>query len=112
MNERTARPRHSTAPSVPVAPTLPGTGIDEEALTRLLPPWAVILHNDDHNAMDHVVRSLLRCVPSLTPEEAIEVMFTAHYHGEATVIECPKETAEHYRNCLESSGLTATIEPA
>jgi ATP-dependent Clp protease adaptor protein ClpS len=94
------------------APAKPTVEFDEETLTRLLPPWAVILHNDDHNSMEHVIRSLLRCVPSLTPEEAIEIMFTAHYHGEATVITCPKEAAEHYRASLESCGLTATIEPS
>jgi ATP-dependent Clp protease adaptor protein ClpS len=92
--------------------TLPGTGIDEEALTRLLPPYRVVLHNDDHNSMDHVVLSLLKCVSSLTPEEAIEIMFEAHHGGHATVIECPKEAAEHYRNGLQTCGLTATIEPA
>jgi ATP-dependent Clp protease adaptor protein ClpS len=94
------------------ATTVPDTGIAEETLRRLLPPWAVVLHNDDHNSMDHVVRSLLRSVPSLTAEEAIEIMFTAHYGGEATVITCPREAAEHYRARLESCGLTATIEAA
>lgn len=93
-------------------PTLPGTGLDEETLKRLVPPYRVILHNDDHNSMDHVVRSLLRCVPSLTMEEAVRIMLTAHENGQATVIECPKEAAEHYRDGLESCGLTATIEPA
>lgn len=94
------------------APTRPETTFDEETLKRVLPPWLVVLHNDDVNSMDHVVRSLLRCVPSLTPEDAIEIMFTAHHHGEAEVITCPKEAAEHYRARLESCGLTATIEPA
>jgi ATP-dependent Clp protease adaptor protein ClpS len=94
------------------APTLPGTTIDEEALTRLIPPYRVVLNNDEHNSMDHVVLSLMRCVPSLDFEQAAEIMFTAHHHGEATVIECPKEAAEHYRDQLESCGLTATIEPA
>lgn len=86
--------------------------IDEETLTRLLPPYRVVLHNDDVNDMDHVVRSLLRSVPSLTVERAAEIMLEAHNHGEATVIVCPKEAAEHYRERLESCGLTATIEPA
>lgn len=94
----------------PSAP--PATVLDEETLKRLLPPYRVVLHNDDHNSMDHVVRSLRRCVPSLTMEEAVEIMFAAHNHGQATVVECPKEAAEHYRDCLESAGLTATIEPA
>ncbi|MGE5597020.1 MAG: ATP-dependent Clp protease adaptor ClpS [Hyphomicrobiales bacterium] len=95
---------------MPETTTIPEIDIDR--LQKLVPPWRVVLHNDDHNTMDHVVRSLLRCVPSLTPEEAVAIMFTAHEHGEATVIECPKEAAEHYRDRLESCGLTSTIEPA
>jgi ATP-dependent Clp protease adaptor protein ClpS len=90
----------------------PKTGIDEEALTRLVPPYNVILHNDDHNDMNHVVASLLKCVPSLTTERAAEIMLEAHLRGKAAVITCPKETAELYRDRLESCGLTATIEPA
>lgn len=96
---------------VPQTPTLPTTGLDTESLRRLLPPWRVILHNDDHNSMDHVVASLLRCVASLSIEEAVEIMFAAHSHGQAEVIACPKEAAEHYREKLESCGLTSTIEP-
>ena len=94
------------------APVQPGTELDEETLSKLLPPYRVVLHNDDHNTMDHVIRSLLRCVPSLSPEEAATIMLEAHEKGQATVIECPKEAAEHYREALESCGLTATIEPA
>lgn len=86
--------------------------IDTEKLQKLVPPWRVLLHNDDVNSMDHVVRALLASVPSLTPEQAVEIMFTAHNEGEATVIKCPKEAAEHYRARLESFSLTATIEPA
>lgn len=97
---------------MPEAPTKPDVVLDEETLKRLLPPYHVILHNDDHNSMDHVVRSLVRCVQSLTVERAAEIMFEAHEHGQATVITCPKEAAEHYREKLESCGLTATIEPA
>jgi len=94
------------------APALPRVDIDEEALLRLIPDYRVILHNDDHNTMDHVVVSLLRVVASLSPEDAVRIMFEAHEHGQASVITCPKETAEHYRDGLESCGLTATIEPA
>ena len=93
------------------APTLPEVVFDEETVRKFLPPYRVVLHNDDHNAMDHVVRSLLACVPSLTVEDAAQIMLHAHNHGQASVIECPKEAAEHYRDRLESCGLTATIEP-
>ncbi len=94
------------------APVRPGTEFDEETLTRLLPPYNVLLHNDDHNSMDHVVRSLVRSLPSLTAERAVEIMLEAHLRGQAMVITCPKEAAEHYRGRLESCGLTATIEQA
>lgn len=92
------------------APAAPRTDLDEEALLALVPPWRVVLHNDDHNIMEHVVESLVRCVPSLTVEAAAAIMLEAHTEGRATVVECPKEAAEHYRDALESRGLTATIE--
>ena len=101
-----------TAPPRAAEPALPETDVDEEALLALIPPYRVVLHNDDHNTMDHVVESLVRCVPSLTVEAAAAIMVEAHTEGRATVIECPKEAAEHYREALESCGLTATIEPA
>ena len=39
----------------------------------ILPPYAVILHNDDVNEMGHVVRSLHRSVPSLTIARATDI---------------------------------------
>lgn len=81
-------------------------------LTRLLPPYDVLLHNDDVNTMDHVVRALLRSVPSVDADRAFAIMWEAHTHGVAVVITCPLEPAELYRDRLQSFGLTATIEPA
>jgi ATP-dependent Clp protease adaptor protein ClpS len=96
------------------SPAEPGveTGIDTEKLKRLLPPFRVILHNDDHNSMDHVVRSLMKSVPSLGRDEAARIMMEAHNHGKATVIICTREEAELYRDRLQSFGLTATIDQA
>jgi ATP-dependent Clp protease adaptor protein ClpS len=92
--------------------TAPVATPDIETVRRVLPAYRVVLHNDDHNTMDHVVRSLRKTVPSLGEEDATAIMLEAHTHGQATVIVCPKEAAEHYRAGLESCGLTATIEPA
>jgi ATP-dependent Clp protease adaptor protein ClpS len=90
--------------------------IDTETLqreiTRLLPPYRVLLHNDDYNSMTHVVRALLRSVPSLSVEDAERIMMEAHTHGAAQVIVCPKERAEFYCERLASYGLTATMERA
>lgn len=80
--------------------------------TAILPPYNVLLHNDDVNTMDHVVVALLKSVPSLTLERAVAIMLEAHNHGVAVVITCPLEQAELYRDRLESFGLTATIERA
>lgn len=85
---------------------------DVESRPIILPPHAVILHNDDHNEMMYVVRSLVLCVPEVTPDQAVQIMFEAHEHGRALVIVCPLERAELYRDRLESRGLTATIERA
>jgi len=93
----------------PVVPAPRITGA-EHPLT--LPPYAVMLHNDDVNSMDHVVYALLASVPELEPEDAVTIMLTAHEHGVARVIACPLERAELYRDRLESQGLTATIEKA
>jgi ATP-dependent Clp protease adaptor protein ClpS len=96
-----APPRTDT----PVAP-------DVERKQALLPPWTVILHNDDYNEMLYVVRSLLKCVPNLGTARATQIMLEAHNHGKAVVTTCPLELAELYRDRLESCGLTATIEKA
>ena len=92
--------------------TTPRTERPVRPLREILPPYAVILHNDDHNSMDHVVQSLLVCVPELEAEQAVQVMLTAHEEGRARVIRCPLERAELYRDRLEAQGLTATIEKA
>ena len=81
-------------------------------LQEILPPYAVILHNDEVHSTDFVVESLLKSVSSLTSEEAIAVMLEAHQSGRAVVIVCPLEHAELYRDRLRTFGLGVTIEDA
>jgi ATP-dependent Clp protease adaptor protein ClpS len=78
---------------------------------KLLPPYKVILFNDDYNEMDYVVAVLLRFINHLTAVGAAEIMLAAHLTGSAVVVICPKENAEYYQECLSSSGLSVTIEP-
>lgn len=89
--------------------------VSPEELTRLrarlLPPYKVILFNDDYNEMDYVVAVLLHLINHLTQSEALEIMLTAHLTGSAVVVVCPKERAEYYQERLLGYGLTATIEP-
>lgn len=87
------------------------TETDTPRQTYILPPYKVLLHNDDVNTMDHVVRALVQTVPSLSIERATAIMLEAHHTGVALVVVCPKETAEFYAEKLGSLSLTATIEP-
>jgi ATP-dependent Clp protease adaptor protein ClpS len=102
-------PATTDAPSVPIqAP--PETERDEDVRRKVLPPYKVILHNDDHNAMDHVVTALRKSVPGMGLARATAIMWEAHTSGKAIVIACPLELAELYQQRLLSFGLTATIE--
>lgn len=92
------------------APTRPDSETEERR--AILPPWSVILHNDDHNEMVYVVQSLVKSVPNLGTTRAVRIMLEAHNHGRALVTTCPLELAELYRDRLEGFGLTATIESA
>ena len=78
---------------------------------KLLPPYNLILFNDDYNEMTYVVAVLLRTINRLSRREAEQIMLTAHLSGSAVVVTCPKEIAEHYQEQLLNYGLTATIEP-
>ncbi len=78
---------------------------------RLYPMYRVLLHNDDHHTMDEVVGYIVKAVPQVALQAAVQIMLTAHHEGTALVLTCPQEHAEHYRDRLESFGLTATLEP-
>jgi ATP-dependent Clp protease adaptor protein ClpS len=84
----------------------------ERSLTEHIPRFAVILHNDETNSMEHVVDALLKSVPTLSEQDAIKVMMDAHTDGKAVVTVCPLETAEFYRDRLQSFSIGASIEAA
>lgn len=103
----TPRPaaRRGTTPETPVAEPVQREVTGTEFVRRA----TVVIHNDDVNSMDGVVHALLASVPELSLERAVEVMLTAHHHGQADVITCPLERAEMYRDRLASHRLTATV---
>ena len=95
--------------------TLPEYQVETEELQRLraklLPPYRVVLFDDDYNEMNYVVFVLLHSINNLSQAGAERIMLTAHLTGTAIVAVCPKEVAEFYQERLLSYGLTATIEP-
>ncbi len=79
-------------------------------LTEHLPPYSVILHNDETHSMEYVVQALVKSVPELSTERAIEIMIEAHTSDRAIVVSCPLEQAELYRDRIRTFGLGVTIE--
>ena len=92
--------------------TTPRTDQSNKALNELLPPHAVILHNDEVHSMDFVINALLKSVPEINADMASMIMLEAHNTGRAVVVVCPLETAEFYRDRLATFGLGASIEKA
>ena len=84
----------------------------QRTLAEILPPYLVILHNDEDHSMEYVVESLVKSVPGLSTTEAATIMLEAHQNGQAVVITCPLEQAEHYRDRIRTFGLGVTIEKA
>lgn len=76
-----------------------------------LPPFRVLLHNDDVNTIDHVVDSIVELTP-LDHGRAVEVTLEAQKAGAALVLVTHQERAELYRDQFVSKSLTVTIEPA
>jgi ATP-dependent Clp protease adaptor protein ClpS len=77
---------------------------------RLFDPYKVLLHNDDHNAMNYVVEAILKAVPQTSRADAQAIMEEAHQRGVAIVISAPLEHAEMYRDRLNSFGLVSSLE--
>lgn len=78
---------------------------------RLLPPWKVLLHNDDVNDQEHVVATILT-LTNLKPAEALHCMQEAHHTGVGLVLNTHRERAELYAVQFHRRDLTVTIEPA
>lgn len=78
---------------------------------RMLPPWKVLLHNDDHNTFEYVIFTIIELTP-LKPYEAVQRTAEAHNRGLALLLTTHKERAELFKDQFTSKGLTVTIEPA
>ncbi len=69
------------------------TETQEETRTRRVPPYHVILENDDHHSMQFVVEVLCKAL-GCAVERAVELMLEAHTSGRAVVWTAPREVAE------------------
>ena len=94
-----------------VSPTKPRPKKSPEPSNpRMLPPWKVILHNDDVNVLEDVVGRVQQ-LTTLNREEAIARTLEAHKSGSALLLTTHQERAELYVDQFASCGLTVTAEP-
>jgi ATP-dependent Clp protease adaptor protein ClpS len=77
----------------------------------MLPPWKVLLHNDNKNTIEDVVKTIVQLI-HLTEQDAEHRTQEAHRHGVSLLVVTHKERAELFREQFASKGMTVTIEPA
>ena len=76
------------------------------------PNYKVMLHNDNYNRREYVVRVLLKVVEEVrSAEDAAKVMQEAHETGVALVVATAQDKAEEYVEGLRLNGLVSTMEP-
>ena len=89
---------------------LPTVETQSERETGLLPPYRVLLHNDDVNTFEHVISAILK-LTRLTAEEAVQRTIEAHERGVSLLLVTHRERAELYVEQFKSLSLTVTCEP-
>jgi len=98
------------------APVLPGKDVDQEVEKRRQkkkpPLYRVMLHNDNVNRREYVVQVLMKTVPGMTVDTAVNIMQEAHVNGIACVITTSQQEAEDICEAMRGNGLIASIEPA
>ncbi len=80
-----------------------------ERKPRKLPPFKLLLHNDDVNTFEHVIRSIIRLTP-IQAEEAVVKTIEAHETGVALLLVTHLERAELYVDQFATLSVTVTIE--
>ena len=80
--------------------------ITEEILSK---PYKLILHNDDHNTFDWVIKCLVS-ICGHEAEQANQCAHIVHLKGECDVKRGDQETISNMKEKLENNGLLATME--
>jgi|SRR6516165_5877958 ATP-dependent Clp protease adaptor protein ClpS len=113
----------SSDPALPETLVTTKTKSATKTRTRRVPPYHVILENDDDHSFEFVVGVLVKAL-SYNLERAFQLTHQAHTSGRAVVWTGPKEVAElkadqirTFHETRESDGkqlgpLGCTIEPA
>ncbi|KAI8469217.1 MAG: ATP-dependent Clp protease adaptor protein ClpS-domain-containing protein [Monoraphidium minutum] len=91
--------------------TITTPGKSTEGANKKPPIYKVLLHNDNYNRREYVVKVLMKVVPQITVDDALVVMQEAHESGVALVVACAQDQAETYVEDLRLNGLISSMEP-
>lgn len=80
--------------------------VTKEILSK---PYKLILHNDDYNTFDHVIKCLVT-ICSHEPEQANQCAHIIHFKGICDVKYGDFETLSTMKEKLTNSGLLSTLE--
>ena len=83
---------------------------DVDEKVRQLPPYRVLLHNDDVNSFDHVILTILKLTPLNEPDAVLRTI-EAHEKGLSLLLMTHRERAELYVDQFTTFQLTVTCEP-
>lgn len=108
MNEIKVPP---VSPSTPPAATPAVEARPAAPIVDRLPPFKIILHNDQQNDMLYVVETICDLTP-LNPHTATTAMLEAHNTGAALLLVTHRERAELYIEQFKSKKLSVSMEPA
>jgi ATP-dependent Clp protease adaptor protein ClpS len=78
---------------------------------QMLPPWRLLLHDDDKHEFPFVIEAIVQLTP-LNKDDAQQRTEEAHKTGVSLLLTTHKDRAELYKDQFESKGLTVSIEPA
>jgi ATP-dependent Clp protease adaptor protein ClpS len=81
-----------------------------ETVTRTMPMHRLLLHNDDHNSCEHVLKSLVE-VFKFDHQKAMTIMMEAHETDVALILVTTLERCELYHDQMQALGITTSIEP-
>ena len=111
---RTGRTGAGTSPSSPTAdPSTPTDDreFDPDILRRLLPPYKVVVVNNDHNTFEEVITILMRAVAGMSRTTAEEHANEIHQTGSTVPYVGPLERAEAVASVIRTIGILVRVEP-
>ena len=86
----------------------PEVEYQEEVEVLTAKEYQIVLHNDDVNTFDHVIRCLIR-ICDQTAEQAEQCAYLVHYHGKCVVKTGAYEDLKPRCLLLLEEGLSAEL---